>query len=164
MGKNLKTSLLPTLRLIIMVVLVLCLLYFAYTGISGVVKMTSVGITNVWDVGGIIFLLLMTILLMGIPAIMLHSLLTKKLVGFAACVGAIAALSLFYGLIVLPPKLGIMQILSSNTFVPDPIKILIGLPLSIILLILPFWVLFRTIRLTNEWIYPKLFKPLETKI
>ena len=147
-----------------MVVLVLCLLYLAYTGISGVVKITSVGITNFWDVGGIIFLLLMTILLMGIPAIMLHSLVTKKLVGFAACLGLIAALFLFFGLIILPQRLEIMQTWSSNTFVPDPIKILIGLPLSIILLIFPFWVLFRTIRLTNEWIYPKLFKPFETKI
>jgi len=126
--------------------------------------MTSVGITNFWDVGGIILFLLMTILLMGIPAIMLHSLLTKKLVGFAACVGAIAALFLFFGLIILPQRLESMQTWRSNTFVPDPIKILIGLPLSIILLILPFWALFRTIRLTNEWIYPKLFKPFETKI
>jgi hypothetical protein len=45
-----------------------------------------------------------------------------------------------------------------------PIKILIGLAMAITFLVFPYWLLFRAMRWTNEWLYPKLLQPLEQKI
>jgi hypothetical protein len=70
----------------------------------------------------------------------------------------------FYGAMVIPNQIGLMNWWWSITAIPDAIKVLFGFVIPIALLIFPFWLLFRLMRLTNEWLYPKILKPLETKI
>jgi len=36
--------------------------------------------------------------------------------------------------------------------------------LCLFLMYFPFWLSIRIVRLTNEWLYPKIFKPLEDKL
>jgi hypothetical protein len=38
------------------------------------------------------------------------------------------------------------------------------LAMVLAIFILPFWILFRLMRWTNEWLYLKVLKPLEQKI
>ncbi len=95
---------------------------------------------------------------------MVYSLIQKRLNGFASCLGLIVSLAAFFGAIVLPGQLALMELWSKLSWIPDPIRIIVGLIVPILFLIVPFWLLFRIIRLTNQWLYPKIFKPLEAKL
>lgn len=158
-----KSPFLQTLRWILMVVLSIVLLFGGYAGISVIASL----IPRATDIGGIailVFMFLMMVFYAAFPATMLYSLATKKLYGFASAIGAAAALVLVYYAITLPSKLGAYAFLDAPDRQPHSLPTLAGIVLCFAFIILPFWAISRMIRLTNTWIYPRLFKPLEDKI
>jgi hypothetical protein len=62
-----------------------------------------------------------------IPTIMLHSLIVKRLNGFASCLGMLVSLTVFISAILLPGELALMEFWSKIASLPDPVKILVGL-------------------------------------
>ena len=142
--------------------IVLC--YLPYLWIAGMLPMILEPQATV----GSILALIMVTLLFGvatlIPAVMVYSLISKKLIGLASCVGMVIALAAFCSTIVLLHKSGLMAFWISITFIPVSIKAICGIVLSIALVTFPFWLLVRLIRLSNEWFYPKFLKPLEEKL
>ena len=119
------------------------------------------------DYGEILRLLLVvvfTLAVAAVPTIMLYSLVTKRLYGFAACVWLLVAIVVFYALTTFPSRVGLFEWLSDMSVVPDEIKALLGLALSIGWLVLPYVVFFRMMPLIDKWLYPRVFKPLEARM
>ena len=151
-------------RWILIVILSAIFCYFAYTGIRTIISILRHTEAGGASMAGTFVIILLTVWMAIIPAIMLHSLITKRLYGFASCIGLCICLAAFYAAFTLPNALGLMRIWDSITLIPGAIKVLGGLALSIGILAVPFWLLFRLMRLTTEWLYPKVFKPLEERL
>lgn len=164
LGNKMKTSPLRILRWSLIVVLAAFLAYIGYTGVVGLFSMLAKVEVTFSSIFGILLFSGISALLALIPAIMLFSLITKRLYGLASCIGMAISLLAFYCAMVIPNQIGLMNWWWSINLIPDPIKILTGFIILIGLIIFPFWTLFRLMRLTNEWFYPKILKPLETKI
>jgi hypothetical protein len=86
--------------------------------------------------------------------------------GFASPLGAIVALTAFCIVLTWSSQLTTWAVWHQAFQSPSVAGFLVvpALLLQIALFMLPFWTLFRLIRLANEWIYPKLFQPLEERI
>jgi len=155
-------TLLRTSRWALMLLLSTTLGYLLFASIRGLVTMDfsadaplALGLRIGISAFGFVLLAL-------VPAIALHSLITKNLKGFAACVGLVLALTAFYAAFQI--LRGWIAAWPSIPLIPDAVEAIGGIVLSIGLLLLPFWLVSRIIRLTNEWIYPAVFKPLEEKL
>jgi hypothetical protein len=164
LGNKMNTSPLRVLRWSLIIVLAALLVYICYTGVTGFFSMAAKAEFSFTSVAGIVLFSGFFAWMALIPTIMLFSLITRRLNGFASCIGMAVSLLAFYGAMVIPNQIGLMNWWWSITAIPDAIKVLFGFVIPIALLIFPFWLLFRLMRLTNEWLYPKILKPLETKI
>ena len=171
---DMKTRLLRAARWILIITLSALLCYLLYDGVRHVIieiKKTSSGLDIMLFLLG---QLLMFSFVALIPGIVLYSLATKKLNGLASCIGAGFALGGFFLAATLPNKLGLFELLRSlESSFSATTRLTVGFHLLIILgslilclfaMLFPFWILIRIVRLTNEWLYPKIFKPLEDKL
>lgn len=159
-----NTSALRTIRWLLIVFLSVLLCYLLYLVIAGVASITHRSESMLNAAIQLAMYLLMTTLLATIPGIALHSLLTKRLNGLSACIGLVLAIGGFSVAVSLPRWLHLFEALNSVKYVPDIFKVMIGLPLCIVILLFPFWYVRKIIALTNNWLYPKILKPMEEKI
>jgi len=173
-GDNMNIKALRTARWILMVVLSTLLSYLLYSLVSGVIIQIQKGSSGLELSFGLLGFLLIFSFMALIPGIMLYSLVTRKLNGLASCIGAIFAIVGFGLASTLPMKLGLFELLKSlepsfrltNNFAVG-LNLLFALGtllLCFFLMLFPFWLSSRINRLTNEWLYPKIFKPLEDKL
>jgi hypothetical protein len=164
---RMKSRLLQSVRWALIVLFSAILLYLAYAAIISLVPPIFRGEAAFGLLGSILVTLVFSGVLGLFPAIMLHSLLTKRLYGFASSIGAIIALAFFFGAMSLPRAadvMNFMELWSPASPSAAAMKLIVSMAVVAGMVILPFWLLFRMIRLTNEWIYPRLLKPLEEKI
>lgn len=139
------------------------LLNFLYGMVLNVGRMSAGGISGYGDVLMLILFLVLALAMATVPTIMLYSLITKRLYGFAASVWLLVAIAVFYLLVTLPSRVGLFEWLSDMP-VPVGLKALLGVAGSIGWLFLPFVVFSRMMRLVDKWLYPKVFKPLEGRM
>ncbi len=134
------------------------------TGIGAarvVLKMGMAGADHVWLM--LIPLVIFFSCGMAFLAVMLHSLLTRRLQGFASCLGAALAMTLFSLGWYLPIKAHVFEQWMAAPL-PGAVKALVGIPLALGLFILPFYAANWTVPFTTRWLYPRVFQPLESRI
>ena len=173
-GNNTNLRILRAARWILIAALSALLLYLLYSFVSTVIFEMTKGLSIL----GITFVLLGQLLMFSflalIPGIVVYSLVTKRLNGLASCIGASFAIGGFFVTSTLPMKLGLFELLKSiepsfkvtnNMTMGLDLLFIIGILLfCLFTMLFPFWLSIRIIRLTNEWLYPKIFKPLEDKL
>lgn len=159
-----STRILRSVRWTLIALLSIWIFYVFCTGLVGVVgdlrKEASFGEHALH----IFMIQFMTGLLALPPVIMVYSLITKKLHGFASCVGWILGFGGFLALLSWPNRLHVFEVWHAAESLPLLIRALGGVVIPLLFLILPFWFLSRVIKLTNTWLYPKIFQPLEEKL
>jgi len=114
--------------------------------------------------GNIVVSSLIFIVMTLFLGIMLHSIVTKNLHGFTSCIGIVIFVALLLSGYWLIHTFDIQRQLWKCAFLPDILKVIIGLPLSIFLLIFPFWLARKVVWLSNCILYPYVFKPIEDKL
>jgi hypothetical protein len=89
-----KSPLLSTIRWILIAGLSAGLFYLA--GVTGptIVRTAWQAATDFSSISSLLFIVIATVILAAFPGVMLYSLVTKKLYGFASAVGALLALTL----------------------------------------------------------------------
>lgn len=157
-------TLLRGIRWTLIAVLSIFVFYVLYFGLTGVVGGLLKERPPIEHLLGVFTFVLMVGVLALIPGIMVHSLIVKKLNGFASCVGWMLGFGGFLALLSWPNRLRLFELWNAAESLPLLIRGLGGLVISLVLLVLPFWFLSRVIKFTNEWLYPKVFKPLEEKL
>lgn len=164
---EISTKVIRAARWSLMVLCATALSYAAYLGVAGLATQIRRDDWSLEGVFGVLFVFAISLFMVALPAIMLHSLITKRLYGFACVIGFVITLTVFYAALVLPRQLGIfnaIEFLASSKSPAQPLGVFLGLAVSLGLLALPFWLLFRLPRLTTQWAYPKFFKPLESRL
>ncbi len=134
------------------------------TGIEAawvVLKMGLSGGDYVWL--QLIPLVIFSLCVMAFLAVMLHSLLVRRLQGFASCLGAALAMTLFALGWYLPIKVHVFEQWMAAPL-PFTVKALAGIPLGLGLFILPFYAANWTIPFTTRWLYPRVLQPLERRM
>jgi len=152
----------PAVRVALMGGLSAGMLFLAWTGLgeaARLVRSGGMGLDGLGVVPGLLILGMMTLL-----GVMLYSLATKRLRGLAYVIGAMVSLALLAAALSLPGKLGVYSAVETMTETPEPAKIAAAFGITIFFFALPFWVFSRALRLTETWLYPKVFQPLEAKI
>lgn len=100
---------------------------------------------------------------LAFPAVMLWSLVNRRLKGLASCLGVALAITLFSLGWYLPQKAHLFEQLIAAPL-PGIVKALVGIPLAIGLFILPFYAAGWAMRFTERWLYPRVFQPMESRI
>lgn len=159
-----STRILRGARWTLIALLSIWVLHVLSTGLVGVVEDLRKEASFVEHALHIFMIQFMTGFLALIPGIMVYSLITKKLHGFASCVGWVLGFGGFLALLSWPHRLHVFEQWHAAESLPLLIRALGGVVISLLFLILPFWFLSQVIKLTNTWLYPKVFQPLEEKL
>lgn len=156
-----KSPILCAIRWVLIAGLSVFMLATGIAAAMSLIKMVRSDAAYVW-------LLLVPILIffscwMAFLAVMLHSLLTRRLQGFASCLGAALAMTLFGLGWYLPIKAHVFEQWMAAPL-PGAVKALAGIPLGLGLFILPFYAANWTIPFTTRWLYPRVLQPLESRM